>query len=235
MTDPGAPARDAPPSGQRAASPHAPAPHPGTSLVGRAKEIADLQALLSEHRLVTLTGAGGAGKTRLAVEVARSLAEDGHKSTFVDIAALDSADVVPAAMLSPLGLRATADQTPVDLMADSIGSGGHSMVLDNFEHVTAAAPLIGELLDRCPGLTVLVTSRRRLRLIAGREVRRLAGRVLHSRVDQGRRGHGRGRGRAVEPRDSRFHRRASAVDPQARGRHDQSFRSSAACRRRAVP
>jgi predicted ATPase/DNA-binding CsgD family transcriptional regulator len=137
-----------------------------TSLIGRKAEIADVSSLLLEHRLVTLAGAGGTGKTRLAQAVIHEHAARGGGIAFVDLAALDDAVLVPAAVLSSLGSRASADQSPIDLVVDLIGGSDFCLVLDNFEHVSDAAALIIELLHRCPRLVVLVTSRRRLRLSA---------------------------------------------------------------------
>ncbi len=137
---------------------------PLTSLIGRKVEIAEVSALLREGRLVTLTGAGGTGKTRLAQAVMHELVVDDGRLAFVDLAALDDAAFIPAAILSSLGSRASADQSPIDLVADLVGESSFHLVLDNFEHVIGAAPLVLELLQRCPGLVVLATSRRRLKL-----------------------------------------------------------------------
>jgi predicted ATPase/DNA-binding CsgD family transcriptional regulator len=141
---------------------------PLTSLIGRKAEIPEVSALLLEGRLVTLTGAGGTGKTRLAQAVMHELVADGDGIAFVDLAAVNDAALVPAAILSSLGSRASADQSPIDLVADLVGGSDYYLVLDNFEHVTSAAPLVMELLQRCPQLVVLVTSRRRLKLSAER-------------------------------------------------------------------
>jgi len=141
---------------------------PLTSLIGRKAEIAEVSALLREGRLVTLTGAGGTGKTRRAQAVTHELVAEGDGVAFVDLAALDDPAFVPAAILSSLGSRASADQSPIDLVANLVGGSDYYLVLDNFEHVVSAAPLVMELLQRCPQLVVLVTSRRRLKLSAER-------------------------------------------------------------------
>ena len=134
--------------------------NPMTSLVGRDREIAEVVALLGSSRLVTLTGPGGTGKTRLALAVAHAISEDGAEVSFVDLAALDDGGRVLAAILASLGLRATAEKPPLDLLAARIGR--LILLLDNFEHVASAAPHLSELLARCPDLKALVTSRSRL-------------------------------------------------------------------------
>jgi predicted ATPase/DNA-binding CsgD family transcriptional regulator len=141
---------------------------PLTGLIGRESEIAVVSALLQESRLVTLTGAGGTGKTRLAQAVMRGLATETDRTAFVDLATLDDPGLVVVAILTSLGARASSDQSPLDLVVDLIGGSDSYLILDNFEHVTSAAPVVMELLQRCPRLVVLVTSRRRLKLSAER-------------------------------------------------------------------
>ncbi|WP_210479575.1 helix-turn-helix domain-containing protein [Naasia sp. SYSU D00948] len=139
-------------------------PIPPTPLVGRDGELDQLTALLTtgDARLITLTGPGGVGKTRLAAEVARrgeTLFPDGV--TAVALASLPDADLVAPTVLSSLG--GSPGGSGRDLGA-RIGSRAMLLVLDNFEHVMDAAPLVAELAAECPSLTILVTSRARLRL-----------------------------------------------------------------------
>ena len=141
-------------------------PTPGTSLVGRDREIGEVVQLVRTGRLVTLTGPGGTGKTRLALAVAHILAEEGDELVFVDLSGVDSPDLMPACILASLGLRAVTGQPPLDLIAVQIGERDMTLLLDNFEHVLRSAPRITELLARCPHLRVLVTSRIRLQLSA---------------------------------------------------------------------
>ncbi|PRY37463.1 BTAD domain-containing putative transcriptional regulator [Umezawaea tangerina] len=127
-----------------------------TSFTGRGRELARL-AGLRDARLVTVTGPGGIGKTRLAVESARP------DAVFVDLAPLTDGDQVPWAVLGALGLRESAAQGPVRRLVSALGRD--QVVLDNCEHVVdAAAALVRTLLAECPDLTVLATSREPLGL-----------------------------------------------------------------------
>ena len=137
-----------------------------TPLVGREQEVeaaADL-VLREGVRLVTLTGPGGVGKSRLALEVARRLGPsfaDGAR--FVDLAPVQSADLVVAAIASALGLRTSGGPLIADVKA-YLSRRRLLLLLDNFEQVTAAAPLVAEFLAAAADLVVLVTSRTMLRL-----------------------------------------------------------------------
>ena len=131
-----------------------------TPLVGRDAEVRDLKALLDEHRFVTLVGPGGVGKTRLALEVGRAVAEGlsfgGH---LVELAPVGDPAGVPAAIASAL------DLSDPNRLAELIGDQDRLIVLDNCEHViTAAAEVAEHLLRRCPGLRLLATSREGLRI-----------------------------------------------------------------------
>ncbi len=130
------------------------AAHP---LVGRAVEQQEVAALLREHRLVTITGTGGSGKTRLALQIAAELLEEFADGTFfVPLAALSDPNLVVPAVFQVLGL-AEPDATR---RAEAL------IVLDNFEHVSGAAPDVARLLADAPGLRLLVTSRAPLRISA---------------------------------------------------------------------
>lgn len=142
----------------------APYPNPSTSLIGREREVAEVTALVRANHLVTLTGPGGTGKTRLALAVARGLAATGHAVAYVDLAALDGPDGVLGSILASLGLRVTKGQDPVHLIVGRVAGNPTTLVLDNFEHVVAVAPRMSEILARSPDLHLLVTSRTRLRV-----------------------------------------------------------------------
>jgi predicted ATPase len=144
-----------------------------SSFVGRAPELVEIGKLVDEHRLVTLTGPGGVGKTRLAVRVASDMADAfGDGVWFVDLAAISEGEEVSAAVASALGVRHAGDRPLAERLADFLSGGESLLVVDNCEHVVdAAAFLVERLLIRAAGLKVLATSRERLR-VAG-EVTRL--------------------------------------------------------------
>ena len=137
-------------------------PLPLTPLVGRDEDAAWVSAHLQrpEVRLVTLTGAGGIGKTRLALRVAAELGADFRNGVvFVSLAALlDSALVIPT-IIQSFGLKETEQCSPLDRLQMALGDKQLLLVLDNFERLVQAAPQLVELLRRCPQLKMLVTSR----------------------------------------------------------------------------
>lgn len=145
-------------------------PAPRTSLVGRTGEIAELCDLLTgddRMRLVTLTGTAGSGKTRLAIEVGSRLQEQlGREAVFVRLAGITDAQMLQLALLRAFGLRTAGDTPPIEILCRSLHALEQPplLVLDNFEQLATAAPLIGSVLDACVALRVLVTSRVPLRL-----------------------------------------------------------------------
>jgi predicted ATPase/serine/threonine protein kinase len=144
-----------------------------TPLFGRGPEIAVVTARLrqADVQLLTLTGPGGTGKTRLAVQVASELADEFDGGVvFVNLAPLADPTLVASAIAAALGLRETGERSLTDAIADHLHSMGRTLLLiDNFEQVSAAGALVRELLDACPALTVLVTSRVMLRIYGEHE------------------------------------------------------------------
>ena len=144
-------------------------PAPAHALVGRKLEMAAILTLLarSEVRLVTLLGPGGSGKTRLALEVAAALVERYRDGVwFVSLAPLADPDLVAAEIGRTVGLEETDARPLLATLADSLASRELLLVLDNFEHLVAAAQVVSQLLSAVPGLDVLVTSRAALQLTA---------------------------------------------------------------------
>ncbi|MBI3971549.1 MAG: hypothetical protein HY332_09695 [Chloroflexi bacterium] len=147
-------------------------PVPLTPLVGRRREVDAVCAPLrrSEVRLLTLTGPGGVGKTRLAVEVARHVVDlfpDGVGT--VDLAPVRDPALVPATVAHALGVAEQGDPPLAERLAAHLLGRRVLLVLDNFEHVLDAAPLLAGLLAACPRLKVLATSRAALRLSGEQE------------------------------------------------------------------
>jgi predicted ATPase/DNA-binding winged helix-turn-helix (wHTH) protein len=137
----------------------------GSELIGRTSALEDLRDLLFAHRLVTLTGPGGIGKTRLAIEAARSLLEDFHgQCAFVDLAPLADPGLVPSTVSAALGLPSGMGISP-SAIARAIGRQPFLLVLDNCEHVIDAAAQIADTIVRsCPRTIILSTSRELLRI-----------------------------------------------------------------------
>src|SRR6202020_2086755 len=132
-----------------------------TSFVGRAAELAQIHEILSGNRLVTLTGAGGAGKTRLAIEVAGRLSgEFGDGAWSVDLAPITDPELVPVTMARALGLPDQPGRSTMDTLIRFIADRHMLVVLDNCEHLLdARAALVMALLEACSALTLLTTSR----------------------------------------------------------------------------
>lgn len=136
-------------------------PVPHNRLRGRERELAELLELVAatDLRLLVLTGAGGSGKTRLALEVAREAAATfANGATFVDLAAVRDPSRLSAAIAAGLGIK-VADDDPLPGLADVLGPREQLVVLDNLEQLRQGAPALVELLARAPRLTLLVTSR----------------------------------------------------------------------------
>ncbi|MGE5289680.1 MAG: AfsR/SARP family transcriptional regulator [Micromonosporaceae bacterium] len=130
------------------------------SFVGRDKEVADVRKLIQTHRLVTLTGPGGCGKTRLAIEVAAEAAGgEGREALFADAAPLADAALIPNRLADVMGVRPAPGQAAADALAHAVAGKELIVVLDNLEHLADSARVVTELLRIGPGLRLLATSR----------------------------------------------------------------------------
>ncbi len=144
-----------------------------TSFVGRETELARVRELLGQGatRLITLTGAAGAGKTRLALQVAAEVVGDYQDGVwFVSLASLDGAERVVPAIAATLGVREQPGHDIGGSLSDFLRSKHLLLLVDNFERVLGAAPKLSGLLEACEGLKILATSRAALRLRGEREV-----------------------------------------------------------------
>lgn len=145
-------------------------PLPGTAVVGRSREIAEISELLDAGRCVTLVGAPGIGKTSLAIEVAWCMSEQYRDGAcFVPLADVRGPDSVAAAVVQTLGLAEQAGRDPEDVLTLALLNRAMLLVLDNFEHVLAARSLVEKLVHDAPGVRVLATSREAVG-VAGEEL-----------------------------------------------------------------
>src|SRR5215213_7230378 len=147
-------------------------PHQPTALLGRERELGEVADLLRREdvHLVTLTGPGGVGKTRLALQVAADLLEvfpDG--GFFVELAPLADAALVPSTVASAVGVREEGGRPVVEVLTAFLRDRQLLLALDNFEHLLPAAPVVSDLLLACPGVKILATSRAPLHLRGERE------------------------------------------------------------------
>ncbi|MGY1640598.1 BTAD domain-containing putative transcriptional regulator [Geodermatophilus sp. SYSU D00703] len=171
-----------PPAGP---GPVRPLPSPVDSFVGRVRERAEVAALVSTHRLLTLTGPGGSGKTRLALEVVRDLHATGVHTCIVDLAPLTTPELVGETVAEALGVRGGPGPRLVETVATALSGHDAFLLLDNCEHLAdACAAFVGSLLAAAPGLRVLATSRAALHVPGERvfAVQPLATAAVHDSV-----------------------------------------------------
>lgn len=136
-----------------------------SSLVGRVRDVSRLADLLAERRLVTLTGAGGIGKTRLALAVAGAVADEfADGAVFVSLAEATTTEMVVSAVAAVLEVPEGTNEPLTDAVIRALSELELLLVLDNFEHVLSAGSFVAALLAAAPGVRVLTTSRQRLRL-----------------------------------------------------------------------
>ncbi len=147
-------------------------PAAGTNLIGRALNVQELEDLLSAYRVITLTGPGGIGKSKLALETARHLLAQGRGDVWLaELASLSDPDLLASTVANALGLRLGFVNVSPELVARVIGRRKILLLLDNCEHIIDAVALFAEtVISQCPHVTILATSsgspadRRRIRL-----------------------------------------------------------------------
>lgn len=141
-----------------------------TSFVGRVREIAEIKQLLKSSRLVVLTGPGGCGKSRLATQVAAELVEIYRDGVWlVEFASISEPALVVNTVVRILQINASGDPSLTDVLKRFLARKHLLLLLDNFEHIQEAGPLVGELLAAAPQVTVLATSRERLHVYGEQE------------------------------------------------------------------
>jgi predicted ATPase/DNA-binding SARP family transcriptional activator len=149
-----------------------PRARPASPMLGREHELAGLRRRIASERLITVVGPGGVGKTRLTLEAAADAADAGRTVVVVELAAVTDERRVPAVVAAALGLRSVGDEDVVAAARDALTTGEPVLVLDNCEHVLGAARALGgAMVDACPALTLVATSRRPLGLAAEHLVR----------------------------------------------------------------
>ncbi|MHC4969104.1 MAG: protein kinase domain-containing protein [Planctomycetota bacterium] len=141
-------------------------PQPATSFIGRGEQLQELALLLSGARLLTLTGAGGCGKTRLSLVLARRVLGRFPNGVYVaELAPTSNPDFVPGAVAAALGVKDQVNRTTTQALGEHLADGNFLLILDNCEHVLdAVSALTGELLRAAPGLRIVATSREALRV-----------------------------------------------------------------------
>jgi predicted ATPase len=140
-------------------------PRPPTSFVGRESELAEARGLLADTRLLTLTGPGGCGKTRLAIELAiRTLEDFGHGAHFVSLAAVRDPPLVPVSIARGIGLQDARGTPLLEHLSGYLAERDVLLILDNVEQVLAAGGFVADLLAATARPRILVTSRSPLHL-----------------------------------------------------------------------
>src|SRR2546426_11586677 len=141
-----------------------------TSFIGRDDQVREARQLLTRSRLLTLTGPGGTGKTRLSLQIAADVMDQFPDGVyFVPLAAVQDPELVPSSIAQALAISSTPGRRPIDSLLDHLRDKRTLLVLDNFEQLLPAAPIATMLLEGSPGLRVLVSSRAVLRVYGEQE------------------------------------------------------------------
>src|SRR3989440_1379167 len=141
-----------------------------TSFIGRDDQVREAKQLLTRSRLLTLTGPGGTGKTRLSLQIAADVMDSFPDGVyFVPLASVQDPELVPSAIAQALAVSTTGSRRPIDMLADHLRDKRTLLVLDNFEQLLPAGPVTTALLEASPGLRVLVSSRAVLRVYGEQE------------------------------------------------------------------
>jgi predicted ATPase/class 3 adenylate cyclase len=142
-----------------------------TSFVGRESEVARVKELLRGPGLLTLTGAGGSGKTRLGLQAAGGLLDEYRDGVFlVELAPISDPRLIPATVADAIGVKAEGRRPALDTLRDQVRDREMLLVMDNFEHVVAGATVAADLLDAAPRMRILATSREPLRVAGEQEL-----------------------------------------------------------------
>jgi predicted ATPase/class 3 adenylate cyclase len=142
-----------------------------TTFIGRERELGRAAGLLGETRLLTLTGPGGTGKTRLSIALARRAADSFTDGVaFIPLAAISDPELVAPTIRQALGFAEESGRTPLETLTDQLRHREALLVLDNFEQITDAAPVVGQLLESSEQLKIVVTSRGTLHLTGEQEL-----------------------------------------------------------------
>ena len=145
-------------------------PRPLTSFIGRERELAQAKRLLQSSYLVTLTGPGGSGKTRLCIALASEVAGDYPDGVyFVPLAPVRDPGLVPSTIAQGIGLQDARDRPLMDHLVSQLNERQVLLILDNFEHLLAGAPVVARMLRETSALRVLVSSRSSLRISGEQE------------------------------------------------------------------
>ncbi len=159
-------------------------PSPVSSFIGRDLDLVALAGLLNTGRLVTVTGPGGSGKTRLAIELAANQSDDDAGFVFVDLAPITDPDLILATIATALGVGEPVEGDLSETLPEQFGHRRIRLILDNLEQLPAAAPIIARLMTRWPTLIVLATSRAALH-VQGEQLYRLGSMALPRDEDLG--------------------------------------------------